>query len=171
MRKLFSFFCMKCNKMKVNRAIKNYRTFLLSSWDAFMLFVASYPNDATAIEELMNDWLQSKWEILVEFLICEFDESLEVYGNGADCNGASSRVCYPDKISTHKIICKPHQEKVTDLLTGSSLQLTDARFDMFVAWKDNFYSICPPFDYVLLSDNNQTVIVDLNDVDFEMQKL
>ena len=45
---------------------------------------------------LKDDWMQANWELIVEGLLSDGRLVLEPYGEGADCNGASSRVLYPD---------------------------------------------------------------------------
>src|SRR5687768_9177207 len=52
----------------------------------------------------LDDWTQATWEFLVERAFpAEARIFLEVYGPGADLNGASSRVSLPEAVPTHGV--------------------------------------------------------------------
>lgn len=153
--------------MNVDYYISCYRNFILSSWNTIVRFTSPIAN--LRKEEFIDDWMQANWEILVESSVCTYNTFLEVYGNGADCNGDSSRVCYPEKMPTHKIICKSHKNNVLDLLSGNKIAFTEMDFDRFVSWDNNYYNISPPFDFVLLNNNNESIVVNVRDVYFEVK--
>ncbi len=123
------------NSVDVTLVLNNYAAFLENSYNN--LFFLNNPDDPHN-EELINnldkggirdDFLQANWEILVEMLICiPGEEFLEPYGNGADCNGDSSRVSLPDKITTHRIQCYTDSNKVMDLLTNKEILLSKKLF-------------------------------------------
>ncbi len=96
--------------------LKRFSSFLATSWEEVSLLSAADSTGSFTI-----DWLQANWEILVEGLLGQ-GIVLEPYGDGADCNGASSRVLYPDRLPTHQIICKPLQgSQIFDALNEQQL--------------------------------------------------
>jgi len=124
---------------------------------------------------LKGDWLQANWELIVEGLLDDKNIVLEVYGDGADCNGESSRVLYPDRRPTHRLVCKPLENKcVCDVLNEQSLDTTrdDIIFDRFVSiGEDGWYYELPPFDKVLAEYAGENVVVDFKSVDVQLQPL
>lgn len=153
--------------MKVDKAVKDFRLFILASWDSFSLFNESVSADI--LEEKTNNWLQANWEILVENNVTGVNEFLEVYGNGADCNAASSRICYADKLPTHRIKCV--NTIVRDVISKQEIGTDKMYFDSFVSIQNNYHLMAPPFDYVLLSGNNDIAIVSIQDVFFDIEKI
>lgn len=130
-------------------------------------------NDTTG--SVKEDWLQANWELLVEGLLSEQGIVLEVYGEGADCNGVSSRVLYPDRHPTHKIICKPmNKEQSYDVLNERSLDISKGEivFDRFVCiGEDGWYYEQPPFDKVLAEYAGEYVVVDFRNTDFQLRRI
>lgn len=156
--------------MNVNKIINDYRYFLLSSWESFSKFNDGLSHDD--IEEKTNNWLQANWEVLVESSLTEINEYLEVYGYGADCNGASSRVCFPNQSPTHKIFCKSLDgDKVRDVISNDIRDITEMTFDGFMNWNGINYDISPPFDFVLLSDKNEEILVSLSNIQFDICRI
>ena len=154
--------------MCVNESIIKFRNFLLIGWEA----ISFYQNFWNEKEEIINDFLQANWEILVENSLCSENEFLEVYGYGADCNGASSRVCYPNKIPTHRIICNPINNKpVRDVITNTFKIITGMSFDGFLSSDGKSYHIQPPIDHILLNISEETILVELNNISFNIQKI
>jgi hypothetical protein len=107
-------------------------------------------------EDLLADWLQANWEIIVESKLQEANlipGLLDVYGDGADCNGSSSRVSLP-KMSPS---CAVHVQKGYVLHSFGTLQ-------------NDFFIQSPPFDYVKGENSKAEIIVKLNDAQFEIGK-
>jgi len=141
--------------MEVTKSINNFRNFILHSWEGLSFFL----NNCDDPEEMLNNWLQANWEILIESTLTKENEYLEVYGFGADCNGESSRVCYPDKLPTRRILCYPTNGKlVKDYLSNENVDIANCDFMGFVSLDDNYYKVKPPFDFVLLSKDSQFLI-------------
>jgi len=157
-------------KDKANDIVMKFRHFLLSSWEAFSPFVENLLDDEK--EERINNWLQANWEILVEANLCGVNEFLEVYGYGADCNGASSRICFTDKLPTHKIVCNSiNQTYVRDVITSEMKNITGMTFDGFMSWNGEFYEMSAPFDFILLTNESSNVLISINDVNFSIEKI
>lgn len=147
--------------------LKVFSKFLVSSWEDLSKLLE---NDTTG--SLKEDWLQANWELLVEGLAGE-GVILEPYGDGADCNGASSRVLYPNRIPSHHIICKPLDgHSIYDVLNEQRLDIQQAIiFDRFVSLgNDGWYYESPPFDKILAGYNGKDVVLDFNAVDFQLKK-
>lgn len=54
--------------------------------------------------EFLAEWAQVNWEMVVEAVVARTDKVfIDPYGDGADCNGASSRIWMPDAASTHVV--------------------------------------------------------------------
>ena len=106
--------------MNVDEIVRNFQQFLEASWQSVETALPLTEEG----EHFRLDWLQSNWEILVEAVISPDGTSvLEFYGEGAECNGASSRVWKPDAEATHRICCVPKDgSEVTDLVTGGSIE-------------------------------------------------
>ena len=123
---------------------------------------------------MREDWLQVNWELLIEGSLNEQGVVLETYGGGADCNGTSSRVLYPDRHPTHKIICKPmNNEQIYDALNKCHLDISKSEivFDSFVCiGEDGWYYERPPFDKVLAEYAGEYVVVDFKKTDFHLRQ-
>jgi hypothetical protein len=116
----------------VNNALINFLNFLNNSIVNFkeIKFVVK---NSDIFEELINDFYQANWEILVESVICSpGKEFLEIYGEGADCNSDSSRVSFPQKVATHQIVCREISSNfVKDIYTDGFIDLTLYKFNSF----------------------------------------
>ncbi|NPU99718.1 MAG: hypothetical protein HPY51_21205 [Candidatus Omnitrophica bacterium] len=152
--------------MNIDKLVRRFHEFLKSS----MFLITEYSN-----EYLKNDWLQANWEILVESVLNDKNTGvfLEVYGDGADCNGYSSRVLFPDKSATHEIYCIPRNDKpIQDKVSLVDIHVNKLKYDRFVYWDGNKYSEMAPFGYVLLiDDKNNFYIIDINDIFFDIRPL
>ncbi len=169
--------------MNVTRVVLDYRNFLNASWDSFISFYrySSKENlgESTFIEEITNDWLQANWEILVESSITGVNEFLENYGNGADCNGASGRVIYPDKSPTHRIYCKKNPNSIClNVFTGKEIseeELKVLSFVKFSALSEDglWYKDMPPFDHILLSHPTEVddVLIKSHEIIFDISSI
>ncbi|MEO9511833.1 MAG: hypothetical protein ABJP86_08940 [Flavobacteriaceae bacterium] len=158
---------------KTNNIILNYLSFLNASSESFQN-LGTIVENSDYLRELQNDYLQANWEILVESVICKpGKEFLEIYGEGADCNRNSSRVCFPKKMATHKIKVKPkYSIEILDRITEESIELQEYFFNSFVFYSDRDYSIKSPFNAVLIEHENEDkyAVVDVNNIFFEKIK-
>ena len=148
--------------MEITESIKIFREFLLSSWSVIELFSSK----TTQKEAAINDFIQGSWELLVE---ASFDVFLPSFGEGADMNGISSRVTYPNKEPTHFITCKLNQ--ASECLYTDEIQhdLTGFYFKKFV---DDSFEVNPPMDYVyLINVNQERRVIKLNAVSFYLENL
>jgi len=154
----------------VKEILGNYSRLLVSSWDIIELISKK---DETG--SLKIDWLQANWEILVEGMFGGSKTTLIVYGEGADCNGASSRVLYPERSPTHKIRCIPLKgSRVYDILNDQDLDTSrgEVIFDRFVSIsEDGWYYEKPNFDYVLADYDGSKVVVNFTEVGFEIMAI
>ena len=156
--------------MNIDEIVRNFQQFLEASWQS----VENALSLTGGGEDLPWDWLQANWEILVEAVIYPDSTSfLELYGIGAECNGASSRVWKPDAAATHRICCVPKDgSEVTDLVTGKSIEPQDLDFFGFGNPDIERLILHPPFNVVVLNDTEGIdFIVCLEDVRFEIRAL
>lgn len=154
--------------MGIDEAIRTFADYLNNSWEtAFRLLVN---RNYTSNEDSINDWFQANWELLVERKVLEINEYLEVYGDGADYNGASSRIANPDALPGFKVIVKAqNSDGVFDLLNNQHIKFENAIFDKVVGFKNGFYVIEPEFKYVLITDFGLERVVKIDDVEFYLQ--
>ncbi len=161
-------------EINTDKVVRNYISFLNRSLEN-LGFLENKNEDELFVLALKNDFYQTNWEILVESLICvPGKEFLEVYGDGADCNGASSRVCFPDKLPTHRIKLNPKKTKtIKNRLNNKNINIEEYTFDSFVSYFNNGYKIASPINGVLLEHTklNKYSVVDINDVIFEKTKI
>lgn len=158
--------------MDIDKAIRVFSGFLNSSWIIVSQLLLN--RDYTSNEDSINDWLQANWELLVERKILKVNEYLEVYGEGADYNGSSSRIVDPEVLANFKVITKSrHGDQVLDILNNEQVSLGNITFEKLVGFKNGFYTFEPEFKYVLLTDDNLGVerVVALENVVFELEKL
>ena len=155
--------------MNTNKIVSEYRVFLCQSWSSVERMVQEVGDS----ENLRLDWLQANWEILVEAAMCKTpDETLEVYGDGAECNGASSRVWLPDAWPTHKIVCSPTEgSRAVDVISSQPIELHRYEFGQFVAWNGKHYAVDVPFDHVLMERNNDIAIVVGTEISFSLEPI
>lgn len=141
--------------------------------DFFRLFLESNlaKLNSRIDDELIDDWLQSNWEILVESQVCKAGrEFLEVYGEGADCNASSSRVWLPDALPTHRVLVVLEKDS-TNLLTGSVIPKTDNEvivFDRFVSWDGEHYSYDGPLNSLLADKSGEELLLPIEHTKFSV---
>ena len=159
--------------MNIDEIVRKFQQFLEASWQSVENMIPAALDRHLPAEDLRLDWLQANWEILVEAIIRpDANSFLEVYGEGADCNGASSRVWLPDADPTHRVCCVPkYGNYATDLISGRSIETPDLTFFGFVNWDGKWHAIHPPFNVVLLENRTDEFIVRLEDVRFELQAM
>ena len=124
-------------------------------------------------EDTQDDWFQVNWELLVEREL-GVEIFLEVYGNGADCYGASSRITFNEKAATHFITCKSNNgQPLTDLLSKKQLlnKNNNLIFDRLVTMTDDgWYAESSPFSQVLCRIGGDEVILNLEDLEFSLSE-
>ena len=156
--------------MPVKGLLKKFSHLLVCYWQDLL---SLSENDSSG--SLKDDWLQANWEILVEGPLSQEDLVLDPYGEGADCNEASSRVLYPTRLPTHKIICKPvNNGQFYDVLNKRQLDTSKGEvvFDRFVCiGEDGWFYELPPFDRVLGEYLGESVVVDFDSTDFQLQRI
>lgn len=125
-------------------------------------------------DELIDDWLQSNWEILVESQVCKpGTEFLEVYGEGADCNASSSRVWLPDALPTHRILVCLEKDS-TNLLTGSVINKTSnvpIVFDRFVSWDGEYYGYDGSLNSLLADLSGEELLLPIDNIKFTVHPI
>lgn len=154
----------------VNDIVLNFQKFLVAVWDSVESFNEQFLMEEK--QEKLNDWLQANWELLVESSACGINEYLEVYGYGADCNGASSRVTFPDKPATHRVVCNAYfSNPIRDLLTGELISIANMQLECFASWNGAYYEMSPPFDHVLVSNDRRDRLLAVADVNFDIEAI
>lgn len=154
--------------MTLTSEIKNFSEFLNISW-AFVqgAFIGEDGQDVT------DDWFQANWELLVERTL-GVRVFLEVYGNGADCYGASSRITFNKELPSHYVICNSKTgNPLQDILNKEKIRITNQViiFDRLVTITDNgWYDEIAPFDKVLCFIDNRELVFSLNDLEFDILK-
>nr|WP_317200528.1 hypothetical protein [uncultured Psychrobacter sp.] len=153
--------------MIINNILKDYASLLCLYWSK----VKELDNSDTT-ESFKDDWLQANWELIVERQLGDSDLYLEVYGDGADCNGVSSRVLFPNKQATHNVILKSeNEEKIYDFLGERYIDdsIEEIVFQRFVTIKDDgWYYEEPPFDMIEALYRDEVVIVKFSAVNAEL---
>ena len=126
--------------------------------------------------ELMADWLQSGWELLVETRFR--DESreehyLEAYSDGAESYGSTSRVWRPSAIPTHRVMCQVADEKALDMLSDTLVQTTEPFIlERFVSrTEEGWYQDGPEFDCVLARRGGNDFLFRIGAVEFIVDEL
>ena len=113
--------------MNLDEVIEQFRCFLIESYKFL-------PRWLLTNDEQMAEYFQANWEILVESRLNELNlmsGAIDVYGDGADCNGASSRVSIPELRPTAAVHIK----------NGCVLH-------SFGSTKNGYFEMIPPFDFV-----------------------
>ena len=125
----------------------------------------------TSADEMLADWSQSNWEMIVEAAVSSGKGIyLEPYGEGADCNDVGSRTWMPGRASTHAVHCVPRGgARLRDTLMQVDVEAPRNGFsiDQFVSrTEEGWYVEAPPFDHVLVQTKNSEVMFPLSDVSF-----
>jgi hypothetical protein len=163
-------------KTALDDVMRRFAQFLNASWDAAS---AVAPMEQVELAEFLSDWAQANWELLVETPFRElvgFGEAyLEPYGEGADCNDASSRVWNPGALATHRVVCQAGEgATMLDLLTSQSVDAIEIPmvFDHFAIKSERgWHEQAPPFDCVLGYQDDQDVLIRLDQVSFVAERI
>jgi len=146
----------------IDELLENFAEFLNRSWNSIASISESDPTGS-----LKDDWLQANWEIIVEGMLGDRSIFLVPYGDGADCNGASSRVLFPHKLETHSVVITPQKgNTIYDYLNKKSLDTSSEGivFDKFVCMdEDGWYYERPPFNFLFGEHLGKRVVVLRND--------
>ncbi|WP_343704263.1 hypothetical protein [Chitinophaga sp.] len=153
--------------MTIDETIRAFSVFLNNSWDTLMPLLSGRPYATD--ESSKSDWLQSNWEMLVERKVLQLNEYLEVYGEGADFNGKSSRITDIESVPTHSV--KVLIDGSKDIL--NNLEIEDGRYDFerLVGFENGFYTSIPPFNFALVQDEGAGIerVFPLEEIRFELQ--
>ena len=159
---------------KIEYTILNFVGFLNATSEVFQKLDTVVEN-SDYLKDLQNDYFQANWEILVESVICvPGKEFLQIYGEGADCNKNSSRVCFSQKKPTHRIKLSPKRSgKVLDRMVGEKIEIEEYLFDSFVSYSGKDYELKSPYNGVLLEHEteNSYAVVDIDDIIFKKVKV
>jgi hypothetical protein len=121
-------------------------------------------------DSFVIDWLQANWELFIEGSFSSEAIRVEIYGEGADINGSSSRVTFPNDIPTASVKCI-WSDVIEDKLTHKMVKFKEPiLFEKFVTVKDGWYYEDCPFDAVLVQIEGKETIFDLKDVSFVLVK-
>ncbi|MCA9680303.1 MAG: hypothetical protein KC464_35065, partial [Myxococcales bacterium] len=63
-------------------AVRAFAATLATSWERLEAIARR-----TSTGSYLADWAQANWEMIVEGVLPPGEDFLEVYGDGADCNG------------------------------------------------------------------------------------
>lgn len=118
--------------MQIQGLVKNYRNFLIASWDSLSEILASLDWDNSPY--FVDEWMQANWELLVER---HLDAGMTLLPYGFD-QSDRTRYSSSEKMSTHRIICD--REEVS---TGEKYT-----FLCFTGKVGGGFEFGPPFDYV-----------------------
>lgn len=156
----------------VDSQIRTFAAFLNLSYDTILplLEERSYTTNSQSI----NDWIQCNWEVLIEKKLLALNEFLEVYGEGADLYGKSSRINDIDALPTHKIEMKSLDDNlVFDWLNKTTVDVRMINFEEFVSFENGWYTVRPPFKYVLArnEETNVECVLSLDDIIFSIEKV
>src|SRR4051812_18770283 len=114
--------------MSPDTLVREFANFLSSSWNSASISLSS----DESYDDLLADWLQANWEILVEAPLFPGGAGfLEPYGDGAECNGDSSRVYNVAAVPTHRVLCQAMRD-VRDLGSGAPVSPGTLAFWGFV---------------------------------------
>lgn len=159
--------------MDVNSTINQFATFINNCYEELIDLSHSIEinnMNFDLADKIENGFYQFIWEIMVETQLCFGENSLEPYGDGADFYGKSSRVVYPEKFATNKIIVNVIDEY--DFFAKKKITIQNLDFVKLVTFNGYEYSVKKPFDFVLCEDclGNQ-FLFSLNKVDFLLAKI
>ncbi|OJU73558.1 MAG: hypothetical protein BGO09_09380 [Bacteroidetes bacterium 47-18] len=157
--------------MEIDKAIRIFVDFLNSSWSIVSPLLIN--RDYTTNEDSINDWLQANWELLVERKVLDVNNYLEVYGEGADYNGESSRITAPEVLPNFKVNIKSiNGNEILDVLNNRLVEISNMTFEKITGFKNGFYILEPEFKYVLVTDDNLGIerVFEMDQISFELER-
>jgi hypothetical protein len=154
--------------MNINQTMNNYVCFLNQSLPSSKIIISGLDEP----EEVLYDWLQASWEMLVESaLFYGFKNYLPIYGQGADLGiNKSSRVSSPSATPTHKITCTS-RDVAYDHLSKARIQINSFEFEEFVSLDGEWYSLNNDITHAMLSNQDMQYVVSIDDINFELVKI
>lgn len=157
--------------MDIDKAIRIFSEFLNSCWKNVLPSLEN--RTYTTNESSINDWLQANWELLVERKVLPLNEYLEIYGEGADFNGRSSRITDIQSIPQYSIKVISCCSDLVDLLNNTEVGNSELTFEKLVGFENGFYIDNPPFNYVLTQDESSGIerVFSMEKVKFELKSL
>lgn len=157
--------------MNINEIIIRFSVFLNSTF-AELLKVSKVieKEDVFYAEKLESGYLQYIWETLVELAVCDENEGLVPYGDGADFFDLSSRVLFQSKVAVKQIEVVVNNS--IDYISKSRVLNSKLEFNKLVNFKQGVYSSEAPFDYVRCENEEGDVFIfKLSEVDFVLVDL
>ncbi|KZW99476.1 hypothetical protein JL49_17130 [Pseudoalteromonas luteoviolacea] len=165
-------------------AMENFRNQLVAGFEMIKFAYERYAKEAenrsddfaVSFDDFFHDWAQSNWELLVERVICNPNESLIIYGTGSDYEADKhSRVFFHNAVPTHEIICVAKTQAI-DWISGRVVDLSKFEFDGFVSTSGEWFDVSAPFEHVLLSEkgvtsNYQQVIVPKEQIEWQVNEI
>lgn len=156
--------------MDIDKAIRLFSEFLNSSWENVLPSLVN--RTYTTNESSINDWLQANWELLVERKVLPLNEYLEIYGEGADFYGGSSRITDIGSTPHYSIKVISCSKDLVDLLNNTKVENDEFTFERLVGFEKGFYIDNPPFKYVLTQDDRFGLerVFFIDEVKFKLNK-
>jgi len=155
--------------METNQVIKSFASFLNASWNIAVPLLSA--RAYTTNENAIGDWLQANWEILVEKRVLQQNEYLEVYSDGADYNGSSSRINDLNALPTHSLNALLERESMDVLNNEIINSKAEFEFDRLIGFQNGFYIDAPPFEFALIRDGSIERVFKLEHITFKVTKL
>ena len=154
-------------KPDIDSTVRAFITLLATSWPSIEVIAQEVSTGSH-----VQDWMQANWEMIVEGTLPPGKMFLEVYGEGADCNGRSPRVYEPEALATHAVMCVAPTGAgiVKDLLNQEHFALgaEGLPLEEFVTLDEGWFARKPPFDCVLLDDGGRERVVSAKAVRFAL---
>lgn len=142
----------------LERFVEAFRKVLEATWDT-VKGVDPYGKDSSSFtSELMCDWQQAQWEILVEYNLIRsglWKGLLTPYSCGADSE--NSRFSKTSFTEMYEVCCLPKVgTSLVEIVDGAEVSFPQRgwQFDQFVGLIPGYYQERPPFDGVLLSTHD-----------------
>lgn len=153
--------------ININETVARFVNYLRSSWP-----VIEEIGSLDTTGSFKNDSMQAMWELAVEGQLKSQISDLQFlvpYGDGADANGASSRILEPAGLPTHCVNCVPKAgESTYDVLNAMDVAFPSDGMacDRFVTLGDDgWYYEKAPFDMILVDDGGGEMVFRVCDLD------
>ena len=155
----------------ITKAVLNFSNFLNSNWVSLIEFLSHNHIDEDKRTQHLEVFIQANWEILVEMVVCKKGDALEYYSSGADLFNSYYRVIDPEKEATFKVVVFSEGDQ-KDELNLEWYKLDSWEFMKFVSFRNGNYYDAPPFNHVLVDDENgRPHIFSKNNLIFQLLKV
>lgn len=154
----------------INNVIRTFSEFLSNNTEIVRSGVSLNDHLDSFIErDILNDWYQFNWEILVESVLCKPGQFLMTYGEGADCNADSERVRFPNATVNYKLVCSSRGAEAKNLLDQQFIELSNVEFYKLTSVRNGLIDDSK-FDSALLVDEsgNEVGIFNLDELNFAL---